>query len=182
MSKKKAIRQNILSLWKQCGKERCVKIEGSSMRPLITRGSSIRFIPVSDPEMIRIGDIAVFQRGTCIIAHRIVGRIKKDGDLWFKEKGDNRFYPDSIGGDAIIGRVTGILQNGVCTDLTAARWICVNRLLGYYWKYLFAVMGCITRARRLLFAGRNAYLSGLYTRAVRWLLKLPQAVLRLRRF
>ena len=174
MKKKEDIRENILSLWKKSGKDRTVRIEGTSMKPFIKDGNSITFTSLSNWEDLKIGDIAVFHGQSGLIAHRIVGRIKKDGKTWFNEKGDNRFYPTVIPEDVIIGKVTEIDKDDIKIDLTAYNWSCINRFLGYYWVVLFKVLGFIVNKKKKFFnSKKNHVVSTAYRKVSKFLIKLP---------
>ena len=174
MKEKEDIRENILSLWKKSGKDRTIKIKGTSMKPLIVEGNSITFCTLLNLNDLKTGDIAVFQGETCLIAHRIVDRIRKDGKIWFKEKGDNLFYPTVIPGDVIVGKVVGIDKNGVNIDLTAYYWFCINRFLGCYWKVLFTVLEFIINKKKKFLDSRKTHVvSAAYRRFSKFLVKLP---------
>ena len=174
MKKKEDIRENILSLWKKSGKDRTVRIEGTSMKPFIIEGNSITFTSLSNVDDLKIGDIAVFQGESCLIAHRIVDRIRKEGKTWFKEKGDNLFYPAVIPGDVIVGKVVEIDKNGFKIDLTAYYWSFVNRFLGYYWRVLFTVLEFIVnKKKKFLNSKKNHVVSAAYKKISKLLIKLP---------
>jgi len=174
MKEKKDIRENILSLWKKSEKDRTIKIKGTSMKPLIMEGNCITFSPLLNVDDLRIGDIAVFQGPTCLIAHRIVDRIRKDGKTWFKEKGDNRFYPTVIPGDVIVGKVVEIDKNGVNIDLTAYYWSYVNRFLGCYWKVLFTVLEFIINTKKKFLGSKKFHVvAAAYRMVSKFLVKLP---------
>ena len=80
---------------------------------------------------------------------RIVAKIRKNDKMWFKEKGDNRFYPSIIPDEVIVGKVISIGKNGRKIDLTKNYWPIINRSLGLYWKILFTGLEFIPSPKRI---------------------------------
>ncbi len=178
MKDKENIKENLIALWKKSEKDRVLKIKGTSMKPLIGEGNTITCRPILDSGNLKIGDIAVFGRSG-IVVHRIVDRIRKDGKTWFKEKGDNSFYPTLISGDVIIGKVVGVNKNDMNIDLTSYQWFLLNRFIGYYWKLLFSVLELfITAKKKLTGQMRFHFVGSAYRKVARLLIKLPTKLFR----
>lgn len=97
---------------------------------------------------MKLGDIALFERTAALVAHRIVGSFYQDGCQWFREKGDNTFYPGTVPASSLIGRVIHIEFNGDTCDLTTLRNRLCGRLAGCYWFALFALMHGLSACRR----------------------------------
>ena len=97
------IKKSVISFWKEGEKERSLQVRGTSMRPLIEQGDTVLFRPLTNPAELRTGDVAVFSGSSGIIIHRIISVSSRGGRLWFKERGDNSFYPGIISEDMIIG-------------------------------------------------------------------------------
>ncbi|MEI6126168.1 MAG: S24/S26 family peptidase [Pseudomonadota bacterium] len=180
MSNDKHIRDNVLQLWKKGEKQRTIKIKGTSMKPLIEEGNSITFCPLPDMNNLTIGDIAVFQRGLGLIAHRIVGKTRADNGFFFMEKGDNTFYPQAVSGNDILGMVIKINTDECSIDLTTWYWIAINRLLGYYWRTLFLVLSLFLKVKKSLFGAKQLYVSSAYKKTLQFFVKLPTFFLRLK--
>ena len=178
MKDKENIKENLIALWKKSEKDRVLKIKGTSMKPLIVEGSTITCRPILDSGNLKIGDIAVFGRSG-IVVHRIVDRIRKDGKTWFKEKGDNSFFPTLITSDAIIGKVIGVNKNDMNIDLTRYRWFFLNRFIGYYWKTLFTGLEVMITVKNKIAGQMKFHFVGPTFRKIsRLLIKLPTKLFR----
>lgn len=82
-----------------------VRIDGNSMRPFFTDGSSA-YVALCRRDNIRVGDIAVFKDGPGFICHRVLRIVRQDDKMFFRTKGDAAFYPDiPTGEDLILGKV-----------------------------------------------------------------------------
>jgi signal peptidase I len=179
MNRDKALQQTVLAAWKKGGRERSVKITGSSMQPLIKEGDTITFVPLRNADSLKTGDIAVFQRGTGLIAHRIIGKSIAAGTVYFTERGDNMFSPAPVPAHDIIGRVTKIESGRSVVHLDVWYWSIMNRALGYYWKTVFIALERIPAVKKKLLGSIKApHISALYSKIVRFLVRLPQRVLR----
>lgn len=180
MKNRDALRKHVLAFWKAGEKERTIQVQGSSMRPFIEQGNAISFTPSAAFDL-HIGDIAVFEDQGMLIAHRIVDRIFQDNRIWFKEKGDNRFYPTLVTEDKMIGKVTRIAKQEIVLDLTKNYWIFINRLLGYYWKVLFTLLDFFPKARtKLLNVEDTDFVTKVFRRLIYILIKLPVRLFRSR--
>ena len=81
--------------------------KGVSMEPTFRDGDKVKVEPV-EAENIKVGDIIVFDKDI-LVCHRILGRFKKDGKIYFWEKGDNSNGIGYVSEDEIIGRAAYIL-------------------------------------------------------------------------
>jgi len=83
---------------------------GESMEPIFKNGDRVKIEPI-EPKSIRVGDIIVFNRNI-LICHRVWGRFKKDGRLYFLERGDNSTCMGVVSEDDIIGKAVYIIGKG----------------------------------------------------------------------
>jgi hypothetical protein len=150
------VKEQFIELWKECGTERIFKVRGTSMRPLIRDSDSLVVIPLRHAEELRIGDIALFQWPSGMVAHRIVGKFSKDNNTYLYEKGDNTgALPTMISAEKIVGKVVRIYRPGSTVDLTKGFWLLTNRSAGYYWHYLSAVFVLFSESKAKLFGARK---------------------------
>ena len=145
------LKNQILYLWKKGNKERTIIVQGQSMKPLIQDGNYITFRPLKNGEKVKFGDIAVFTSKSGLIAHRIVDRISIDDKVWFREKGDNNFYPSVIREDAVLGKVVKIKKKNFSINLAKWHWFFINRIFGYYWKVLFGILELFIKNKNNIF-------------------------------
>jgi hypothetical protein len=149
------VKEQIIELWKESGKERIFKVRGTSMRPLIQDSDNLGVIPVRHAEELLIGDIALFQWPSGLVAHRIVGKINKDNITHLYEKGDAALLPQIIEHEKIVGKVVRIYRPGSTIELTKGFWLLANRSAGYYWHYLNAVFGFFFAIKLKMFGNKN---------------------------
>ncbi len=97
-----------------------MRIEGSSMEPLLKKNDVIK-VELVKPEEIVSGDLAVFTKGetSTLVCHRIIYISNRRGGLSFLEKGDNSMVVSLISDSQIIGRVKAIvsqteIKNPIC--------------------------------------------------------------------
>ncbi|MBL7196800.1 MAG: signal peptidase I [Candidatus Omnitrophica bacterium] len=83
-----------------------VTISGKSMFPAIKKGWKVKIAPIS-PEQIKIGDIIDFGIANFCI-HRVIGRFRRKGKLFFIEKGDNVNFARVISAEEVIGKVVEV--------------------------------------------------------------------------
>lgn len=83
---------------------------GSSMFPLLRNGSLIQVEPVA-VEDLRPGDVIVYQRaGETVVAHRLVGKSRKQGRLTLVTRGDSfsRDALEHIQPEQVLGMVVAV--------------------------------------------------------------------------
>jgi hypothetical protein len=80
---------------------------GTSMRPLVGPGG--RMLVEFGARQTQVGEVVLFERQEAIVAHRVVGRRRRDGREQLIVKGDAEAYFDPpIAHDDILGVVRGI--------------------------------------------------------------------------
>lgn len=181
MIQQKILRKTVLEAWKTGAKERTIKIKGTSMKPFIMEGYTVTISPLPSLKGLMIGDIALFARDTALVAHRIIDRYFTPKGVSFKEKGDNNFYPGTVSGTDIIGKVIRIDSGTFTIDLAQWYWRFINLLLGYYWKILFSLLAYIQEAKYKLFGQQKLYgINVIFQKIVHFLIKLPHFIFRLK--
>jgi hypothetical protein len=173
------VKEQFIELWKKSGQEKIFKIRGTSMLPLIRETDAIGVIPIRQTEELCIGDIALFQRPTGMVAHRIVGKFRKDNITYLYEKGDRGVVPTTISGEMLIGKVVRIYRPGNTIDLTSSLWLITNRSAGYYWYYLNAVFKLFSISKKKLFGSKKfPHLSSAFSKIYLLLSALPNWMFR----
>ena len=174
MDRDSHFREKCIQLWRSGSTPRTIATTGLSMHPLIREGTTLTFIPAAADRCIAVGDIALFERGSLVIAHRIVGQFYRDGSLCFREKGDNTFSPGFFLADCLIGRVIKIEHNGHILDLNALWPRVTGRLIGIYWSVLFSFLRCAVALKRIVFgASKTPRLRTYVLNTVRFFSRLP---------
>ncbi len=151
MPDQKALKKECIQLWRSGTKQRTITSAGLSMHPFIIEGSTLTFMPSAADRSISLGDIALFERRDMLFVHRIIGHFYQDGSLCFREKGDNTFLPGSFPADSLIGRIVKIEYNGSVRDLTGLQPRIAARIIGIYWKVLFAFLRCVISLKHRMF-------------------------------
>jgi signal peptidase I len=181
MNQRRDIKDQFIGFWKETGKEKILKIKGTSMLPLIREGDTLGVTPVVTVKNLKIGDIAVYKASNGIIAHRIIAKYKKGDTIILREKGDRGAVLHSITEQQIIGRVIKIYQPGKTLYLTNKKWILINRIIGHYWKIIFICFDLIVILKTALFGTKKfPVLSTQYHKLISSLVKLPTIMLRRR--
>jgi len=85
------------------------KVISGSMRYIFNIGDII-FVKNIPTKLIKINDIVVFKRSEKFITHRIIKKKIKNGEIFFRTRGDSNLKPDSffLREDEILGKVCGI--------------------------------------------------------------------------
>ncbi|MCX5886237.1 MAG: hypothetical protein NT096_10080 [Proteobacteria bacterium] len=156
---KKAVAENIIEIWKKTGKVNILKSSGRCMIPLFDDGTPL-IVRHVQPDEIKIGDIAVFRSFDRTVAHRIIGRFKEDGRLYFLEKRDSGFEPGIIPEDAVIGKVIGIKKRETSLDLEKGIWMLTNTCIGYYWSFFYTLYQVIRGVKKKIFNEKKIPLAG----------------------
>jgi len=94
----------------QQGQAIWVTVKGDSMRPLIASGDRLLIEPARS---LRIGDLITFYEMSTLCTHRVIGKVKKAGELLFRTKGDSCGQWDlPIPVESILGKVAVIQKKG----------------------------------------------------------------------
>ena len=116
-----------------------IRAAGSSMRPLIKEGDILVVKSVA-PQKLRRGDIAVFDLGKQLCAHRL---IKKNfcANRWvFLAKSDKTFYADTpFSEQDLLGRVSCIQRGRRRINLDAKFWVFANSASGLCHSFLYSL-------------------------------------------
>jgi hypothetical protein len=96
--------------YREARTEAWLETRGTSMRPLVGPGGGMLVAFGATPS--RVGEVVVFERYDGIVAHRLVGRRRRDGREQLIVKGDNEAYFDPpIGCDDVLGVVRGVRRD-----------------------------------------------------------------------
>jgi signal peptidase len=86
-----------------------LKTRGDSMVPIIRNGGLIQVDPAR-PEDLHLRDIVVYRQGDQVVAHRLVARQQRQGNLRLFTRGDA--FPwqarEEISPEQVLGRVTAV--------------------------------------------------------------------------
>lgn len=175
------IKNQYIDFWKVSGGEKVFKTKGTSMLPLIRESCSIGVEPLAQGEELKVGDIALFNRSACFIAHRIIGKVRKDNALCYTEKGDRGLSVTTISSDHVVGKVVRIYTDRGTINLKGPLWSKVNRVVGYYWQFLVGSSDLVLRLKKRLLGSKTLPLIGnAYSRLYSFLSKLPTLIFRLK--
>jgi hypothetical protein len=181
MSDFEHIKNQYIEFWKVSGGEKVFKTKGTSMLPLIRESSSIGVEPLAQGEELKVGDIALFNRSACFIAHRIIGKVRKGNTLYYIEKGDSGLSVTTITRDQVVGKVVRIYTDRGTTHLKGPLWSTVNIIAGYYWQFLIESFNLISRLKKQLLGGKTfPVISNAYSRIYSFLSKLPTLIFRIK--
>jgi hypothetical protein len=149
------------------------------MLPLIRETYSVGVLPLRDTGELRIGDIALFQWPTGLVAHRIVGKFVKDQKTYLLEKGDAAILPKIIATEMVVGKIVRIYRPGSTINLTSRLWTFINRSVGYYWNYLYILYRIIYIVKKkLLGETKFPHIDAAYQKTYRFLSSLPALLFR----
>ena len=87
-------------------------IGSNSMKDYMEKGDVILVENTNDPKKYKIGDIMAFHYDNKIVVHRIIIKENRDGNYYFKTKGDNNEKEDAvyISRNMIKGKVLGRIK------------------------------------------------------------------------
>ena len=122
------------------------RVEGVSMLPTIRGGDTITVEPVSK---IDIRDIVVYRAERGLIAHRVVGVRKENGQaLVFLTRGDTRDSTEEpVQEPQVLGKVVTVNRNGRAIDL-GGRWTNRRRRVRSALLLAFALIAVFSNAAR----------------------------------
>jgi len=179
MSDFEHVKNQYIEFWKASGGEKVFKSKGTSMLPLIGESSSIGVKPLVSEKQLKVGDIALFNRNGCLIAHRIIGRIKEGNAIYYTEKGDCGLSLTMIAKEQIIGKVVKIYTAEGTVHLEKPLWSIINRAVGYYWQFLIKSFVYASRIKKQIVGNKVLPVVGaLYSRLYRLLSRLPTIIFR----
>lgn len=121
-----------MDLWKKAGRTIDVKIEGSSMLPLIRPGDTVSLCLI-DGDELKTGNLIAFRQDEGLIVHRFIKQRKINNSLWLCQKGDNLSGWSWLPEDDVLGRVESIRGRGKVIDMNTRPWTWINRVMGISW-------------------------------------------------
>ncbi len=126
---------------------------GTSMYPVIQDGQTIRVVPVL-ADRVRVGDILFCRSGSDrAVVHRLLKRVRKDGEVLLLTKGDAAASADPLLEPAqVLGRVVAV-EAGDGRVVRLDRWL--NRVRARLYAWLWSAPRFLRRA-----SGRQTLLAG----------------------
>ena len=106
-----------------------LRILSDSIAPRIQTGDQILIAQVA-PSNIHIGDIITFWRNNLLVTHRVVRKVREEGDVYFIERGDRYSQHSLIDPQSLMGKVLQIKKDEKCYMLDAIPWQIFNRIVG----------------------------------------------------
>ena len=99
------------------------KAHGSSMLPFIKSGDVISLEPVAE-KSLTVGTIVLYKSDqTQMVAHRVVKRRVKNGQIFLSVKGDAHLHSDQlVTGEQIIGKITEIKRDSRIVRFDRKLW------------------------------------------------------------
>ena len=92
-----------LEMLKKSRRDIVLRVEGTSMMPLLKRGDRV-VLKAADAEQLRRGELIAYRDEGNIIVHRLIRKKKVDDQWLLCQKGDNLAGWSWIGGDQLIGK------------------------------------------------------------------------------
>ena len=105
---------------------------GQSMSPFIKPGDVLEVRPASFKDILS-GDIAVFECGSSLCAHRLISKRSTKEGLILLTKSDHSFTADPpVKYESLLGKVALIQKKTKVLNLESFFWKLINRTLGIY--------------------------------------------------
>lgn len=117
-----------------------VKVEGTSMWPLIRPGDMVS-LRLSDGSELKAGDLMVFRQSGNLIVHRFLKRRWIDNTVCFCQKGDNLLGWSWIPANEVLGKVESIRGMDKRIDMDTRLWNRINRAGGVSGLLWVSVVG-----------------------------------------
>lgn len=120
-------------LWQEAchrGGRLSFRVISGSMEPIICVGDKVG-VTRAEPSRLRIGDIIAFREDQKVMAHRIIGRGRKNGQLSFRLRGDEGVVSGRATLENLIGKVYAIERDGHEIRLDTPRYVITNSIMGW---------------------------------------------------
>jgi hypothetical protein len=133
----------------EAGRDCAVPVRGVSMFPFLRQGDLLH-LGRATAEELRLGDLIAYRREEDLVVHRFAGRIRREGALWLRQKGDNLAGGGLIPPAALMARVAWVETGSGTIDLLAGPGRRKNFLLGCRARVLCAAREALSRTARRL--------------------------------
>lgn len=108
-----------------------VTLNSSSLIPLAYSGETL-VVEGCNAQDLRVGELIVFESDEGFVAHRIIGKEKRQTHSWFLTAGQEACVPDAwIPDGVIVGRVVEIREG---PQATASRGV-PGKWRGWFWAW-----------------------------------------------
>jgi hypothetical protein len=109
-----------------------LKTFGLSMAPTIYGGEWVVVRRVN-AEKVRMGDVVIYQAGNVFVAHRVIRKRERDGDVYFTVKGDAHLEAEGkIAAEELVAKVVALQKKDKRIDMDRPRWRLANRLIALW--------------------------------------------------
>jgi hypothetical protein len=106
-----------------------LKTFGLSMTPTIRDGEWV-IVRRMRAEEVGLGDVVIYQAGNIFVAHRVIRKRARDGDIYFTVKGDAHLAAEGeITQEEIVAKVVALQKTDKRIDMDRPRWRLANRLI-----------------------------------------------------
>jgi hypothetical protein len=168
-----------------------LKTAGLSMRPSIYGGEWVVVRRVATPEApgggpdknvgtscaLGVGDVVIYQAGSTFIAHRVIRRRERDGQVYLAVKGDAQLVAEEIAAEQVVARVVAVKRGDRRIDLNTPRRRLSNRLIAGYASWVDILFRAMPRLPAMLRPGSGRLPGRLVGRLVSSLNRLPARLL-----
>lgn len=156
--------ESVLGLLANAGRQMTFEVTGTSMEPLLTPGDRVTVQPVCGDRLKR-GNVIAFVSGGQVVVHRLIGKRRRSGTMFYRESGDNTGTWTWIREEALIGRVVSFDGRGGRADMEDALWKWANPVLGTFRAGRFACEAFLRRVKAAVigdgpWGGRTSLLRG----------------------
>jgi signal peptidase I len=101
-------------------------LKGLSMAPFFREGQTVT-VDCAPEKPIRTGDVIVFEVPGRLCAHRVLARGRRNGEVWYVQKGDNQLVRSVVKQGEVLGKVVAVdghpLPLSVGLAARAGRWL-----------------------------------------------------------
>jgi signal peptidase I len=146
------------------GVEVPLKTAGLSMQPsiyggewVVVRRVATREVPGGGPGKnvgtgcaLGVGDIVIYQAGSIFIAHRVIRRRERDGQVYLAVKGDAQLVAEEIAAEQVVARVVAVERGDRRIDLNTPRRRLANRLIAGYASWVDILFRAMPRLPAVL--------------------------------
>jgi hypothetical protein len=153
-----------------------LKTAGLSMQPSICGGEWVVVRRTAPPEA-HVGDVVIYQAGSIFIAHRIIRRRERDGQVFFAVKGDAQLAAEEIAAEQVVARVVAVQRGERRIDMSAPLRRLANRLMAGYSSWVDTLYRAMPRLPAVLRPGGGRLPGRLAGRLVSSLNRLPARLL-----
>jgi len=129
-------------------------VASGSMEPLISAGDRVHARAYAGEQRPRIGDVVLLHGEQGWVVHRIIGRIRRGGEVFYRQKGDAGRRSSVVPASAVVARIIRVEKDGREIELVGRNQR--SRLAGMGFALLDGVMRRGRRMRGASSAGEDS--------------------------